>query len=127
MPLTTAAAPIVFGATLVLRGLFDDGRGIGETPLGWVVVQGVGFTFALVLAWRSFRHWRSSEVVWDERLRLRFLTAASSGFATMLALAAAFLVASPFVLLSDLAVAYLQVGTGILTVGVVLWDRGSQK
>lgn len=123
MPPAAPAALIVFGATLVVRGLIDAGRVIGEVTPGWTVAQAVGFTATVILALRAIGDWRAQAVVWDERLRRRLLVAASSGFVTMLALAATLLFTASFILLSDMAVAYLQAGIGILTLGVGLWER----
>ncbi len=122
MPVSAAAALIAFGASLVVRALTlpDDGS---ATALGWTVVQAIGFIAAVLLALGAVRAWRASNTVWDERLHHRLLLAASSGFATMLALGGTILVAAPLLVLTQVAVAYLQVGVGILTLGVVLWER----
>ncbi len=111
----------MFGASLVIRGLTTGGREIAARG-EWTALQFVGFTAAIVLAAVAVRSWRREQAVWDERLRHRLLVAASCGFVTMLALAGTLLVAAPIVVLSDLAVHYLQVGIGMLSLGVTLWE-----
>lgn len=107
----------MFGASLVLRGLASA----EQVAFGWKVLQVVGFVTAAAAA-HAVRAWLAGKVIWGERVRLRLLDAAAAGFLTMLALAATLIVAAGFIALTDLAVAYLQVGTGILTLGVVLWE-----
>ncbi len=82
----------------------------------------MGFVTAGLLGIVAVRRWKRTGGVWDERLRHRLLVAASSGFVTMLALAGTLLVAAPIVVLSDLSSYYLQVGIGILSAGVSLWE-----
>ena len=86
------------------------------------MLQLVGLAVAGALAATAIRSWRRARLVWDERLQYRLLVAASSGFATMLAVAATLLLVSPLFTLDHLAVEYLQVGTGILTLGITLWE-----
>ncbi len=121
IPRSGAAALAVFGTSLVIRGLTSGGRDL-PTPGEWAAVQLIGFVTAVALAVAAVRTWLRNEEVWDERLHHRLLLAASSGFVTMLALAGTLLVAAPLVVLSDLAVHYLQVGTGMLALGVTLWE-----
>ncbi len=102
------------------RGL-TSGRGL-VTPPHWTAIQVAGFVTAGVLAAVAVRKWKQVGAVWDERLHRRLLVAASSGFVTMLALAGTLLIAAPVVALTDLSVSYLQIGIGILSAGVILWE-----